>query len=169
MRKTGTLAHSAIYISLLAICSWISIPFAVPFTLQTFAVFLAAYMLGARRSAAAIGAYLLLGACGVPVFSGFTGGISALVGPTGGFLTGFVPAAVISGLLIRNESFACAAAGMCAGLAAMYITGVLWYIAAFGVSPSAAIMTCVVPFIPFDAAKIALAAFVGGRLKRALR
>ena len=81
---------SMIYIALMAviitICSWISIPGPVPFTLQTFAVFTALLLLGTRDGLISIVVYLLLGAVGVPVFSGFSGGIGHLLGPTGGYL-----------------------------------------------------------------------------------
>ena len=85
---------SMIYIALMAviitICSWISIPGPVPFTLQTFAVFTALLLLGTRDGLISIVVYLLLGAVGVPVFSGFSGGIGHLLGPTGGYLIGFI-------------------------------------------------------------------------------
>ena len=85
---------SMVYIALMAViiavCSWISIPGPVPFTLQTFAVFSALLLLGTRNGILSITVYLLLGAVGVPVFSGFSGGLSHLVGPTGGYLIGFL-------------------------------------------------------------------------------
>ena len=74
----------------MAICSWISIPAPVPFTLQTFAVFLAPGLLGGKMGTIAVGTYLLLGAVGLPVFAGFSGGIGVLLGATGGYLLGFL-------------------------------------------------------------------------------
>ena len=84
------LAYVAVCAALMAVCSWISIPATVPFTLQTFAVFCSLGLLGGRRGTAAILVYLLLGALGVPVFAGFSGGIGILFGTTGGYLLGFI-------------------------------------------------------------------------------
>ena len=83
------LSRVALFAALMAICSWISIPAPVPFTLQTFAVFLAPGLLGGKMGTIAVGTYLLLGAVGLPVFAGFSGGIGALLGATGGYLLGF--------------------------------------------------------------------------------
>ena len=88
--QTMDLAYAAVCAALMAVCSWISIPATVPFTLQTFAVFCTLGLLGGRRGTAAILVYLLLGALGVPVFAGFSGGIGILFGTTGGYLLGFI-------------------------------------------------------------------------------
>lgn len=74
-----------VFAVLIAICSWISIPMTVPFTLQTFAVFLAVGVLGGKRGSLAVLIYILLGAVGIPVFAGFSGGIGVLLGNTGGY------------------------------------------------------------------------------------
>ena len=84
--QTRDLAYVAVCAVLMAVCSWISIPAAVPFTLQTFAVFCSLGFLGGKRGTAAILVYLLLGALGIPVFAGFSGGIGILFGTTGGYL-----------------------------------------------------------------------------------
>lgn len=92
-KRTGNamdLAYTALGAVLIAVCSWITIPMAVPFTMQTFAVFLTLSLLGGRRGTAAIAAYVLLGAVGLPVFSGFSGGFGVLLGATGGYIAGFV-------------------------------------------------------------------------------
>lgn len=80
----------ALFTAVMAICSWISIPTAVPFTLQTLGVFLACGLLGGKRGTITVCVYLLLGVIGIPVFSGFTGGIGHLLGPTGGYIIGFL-------------------------------------------------------------------------------
>ena len=80
----------ALFAVIIAICSWVTIPFyVVPFTLQTLGIFLTLRFLGSKRGTVAIAVYLVLGALGVPVFAGFTGGIGRLLGPTGGYLVGF--------------------------------------------------------------------------------
>ena len=84
------LAYMGMFVALMAICSWISIPTAVPFTLQTFAVFMTVAVLGVFRGTAAILVYILLGMAGVPVFAGFSGGYGAVVGLTGGYIVGFM-------------------------------------------------------------------------------
>ena len=84
--RTRDLARAALFAALIAICSWISIPTAVPFTLQTFAVFLALGVLGGKLGTLSVAVYLLLGAVGLPVFAGFQGGLGALLGATGGYL-----------------------------------------------------------------------------------
>ena len=81
--KTYDLVYIAVFAVLMAVCSWISVPTAVPFTLQTFAVFMAVGVLGGRRGTMAVALYIILGAVGVPVFAGMTGGIGILTGTTG--------------------------------------------------------------------------------------
>ena len=93
--SASDIAFIALSAALMAVCSWISIPAAVPFTLQTFAVFLTTGLLGGRRSTIAVMLYIFLGAVGLPVFSGFSGGIGHLIGPTGGYIFGFSFTALI--------------------------------------------------------------------------
>ena len=89
-KRTLEMAFIAIFVVLIAICSWISIPTTVPFTLQTFAVSMTVLMLGGRRGTIALAVYILLAAIGVPVLSGFTGGLGVLLGPTGGYIFGWL-------------------------------------------------------------------------------
>ncbi len=100
--STRDLVFIAISAALIAICSWISIPAAVPFTLQTFAVFLILCLLGAKRASLAIAVYIMLGAAGLPVFSGFGGGIGYLLGTTGGYILGFLLMGPIYALFVRS-------------------------------------------------------------------
>ena len=167
------LSRAALFAALMALCAWISIPAPVPFTLQTFALFLAPGLLGGRLGAAAVGAYLLLGAFGLPVFAGFSGGIGALLGPTGGFLLGFLPAALVmwgaEAALGRSEPVFLASAVLGQGLC--YLFGSAWY--AFGYAGGAAglpaaLSACVLPFLLPDAAKLALAFALRRRLAPAL-
>ena len=87
--KTREAALTGVMAAGMAVCAWISVPGPVPFTLQTMGVFLAVGLLGGRLGSLAVGAYLLLGAVGLPVFSGFSGGVASFAGPTGGYLVGF--------------------------------------------------------------------------------
>ena len=88
------MAYIALFAVLLTVCAWISVPLPVPFTLQTFAIFAALGILGGRRGTWAVAVYLLLGAVGLPVFSGFRGGLGALLGTTGGYILGFLALAL---------------------------------------------------------------------------
>ena len=85
--KTRDVAYIGMFAALMAICSWISIPTTVPFTLQTMGVFTAVGLLGGKRGTTAVLVYILMGAIGLPVFSGFTGGMGILFGSTGGTTT----------------------------------------------------------------------------------
>ena len=93
--RTVDIAYIGLFVAVMAICSWISIPATVPFTLQTFAVFMAVGLLGGKRGTIAVLTYVLLGAIGVPVFAGFSGGIGALLGNSGGYIVGFVFSALV--------------------------------------------------------------------------
>lgn len=155
----------------IAVCSWITVPFAVPFTLQTFGVFLALRALGGRNGCISVGAYILLGAVGVPVYSGFTGGIGHLIGPTGGYIFGFLAAGVVYAALEKAfpgrvfPTFA----KMCAGLAACYALGAAWFAVSYGSDPSmglrAALTYGVLPYVVPDLIKLALAELIARKLK----
>ena len=93
--KTLDMVYIAMFAVLIAICSWISIPTMVPFTLQTFGIFVTVGILGGKRGSLSVLIYLLLGAIGVPVFAGFSGGVQALVGTTGGYIIGFLLSALL--------------------------------------------------------------------------
>ena len=88
--RTVELAYIALGTALIAVCAWITVPFTVPFTMQLFAVYLVLMLLGGRNGTIAVAVYLLLGAIGVPVFSGFKGGFGVLIGMTGGYLFGML-------------------------------------------------------------------------------
>ena len=94
------MAYIGMFTALITVCSWISIPTTIPFTLQTFAVFLTVALIGTKRSFISVIIYILLGAVGLPVFSGFKGGVGALLGPTGGYIIGFLFTALITGLIL---------------------------------------------------------------------
>ena len=84
----------ALFAALIAVCAWVTVPGSVPFTLQTMGVFLAVGLLGGKRGTASVLVYILLGAVGMPVFSGFSGGVGRLLGTTGGYIIGFLVAAL---------------------------------------------------------------------------
>lgn len=166
--KIRNLTLCAMFTALICLCAWLIVPFpGVPFTMQTFAVCLSLLVLGGKKGSAAIFAYLMLGLCGLPVFSGFQGGFSALVGPTGGFLMGFALGALGYWALTALGVKPVSAAAAC--LAVSYLSGCLWYAFGYlsGVSGlGAAAMQCVAPFLIPDGIKIALAALVAKKLNK---
>lgn len=169
--KLRDLLYVSLFGAVIAVCSWISVPFVIPFTLQTFAVFCAAAILGTKRGTAAVLLYILLGAVGLPVFSGFRGGVGVILGTTGGYITGFVLCALITGLITDRfgHGFWVSFVAMALGLIVCYIFGTLQYvyISTGSITPStfaAATLTCVAPFIVPDIIKITLAVMLSSRL-----
>ena len=159
------MVHCALFAALLAVCAWISVPVAdIAFTLQTFGVFLALGLLGGQRGTGAILIYLLLGAAGMPVFSGFRGGIGMLAGVTGGYLWGFLVSGLVYWALERIGKLP----AMIAGLLACYLCGSIWFYLYAGGGLWMILLRCVVPYLPFDAAKLALAYALSRRLARHL-
>ena len=171
---TKRMTRIALCAALLAPCAWLSIPTQPPFTMQTFGVFLTLLLLGARDGAIAIALYILLGAMGAPVFSGFNGGMGALLGPTGGYIVGFLLICPIYGLLCRNKAGLWAKAlALFLGLLACYAAGSVWFMQVYtqtkgAISLGAVLSICVVPYLIPDAIKIVLACLIYERLRAAL-
>lgn len=212
-----------VFTAVVAVCSWITVPLPftqVPINLAILGVLLAGGLLGSKYGVLSLLVYILLGAVGLPVFAGFGAGLGALVGPTGGYIVGYLLCAAISGLgtssAIRADSNAitgsataagtnadagtglgtgsvsaspanpgCSKSGksgskgggfpwkliffMTAGVLACYAFGTIWYVVLMKTSLWVGLIACVFPFIPFDAVKIAIAAFLVRRLQRVLR
>ena len=171
--KALNLTMTALFAVIICVCSMLSIPAAVPFTLQTFAVFLALFMLGGKYGTLSIAVYILLGVTGLPVFHNFTGGIGILMGNTGGYISGFLLCGIIyllmTKLINKNPFFKLIAAFI--GLVLCYSVGTLWFVftASQGAGFGTALLTCVVPFIIPDTVKILLAYFVSQRLSKITR
>jgi len=174
--STKDLALTGMFAVVIAVCSWISIPTAVPFTLQTFAVFSALGLLGGKRGFFAALVYMLLGAVGLPVFAGFKSGVAVLVGSTGGYIVGFL---IIAGVYWVAEVFIgkqiiVRIISMVIGLALCYLFGTVWFVTVFtrtngDISLFKALQMCVIPFVIWDLLKMALAlsvtSAVGKRIK----
>lgn len=174
--RTVDMVYIALFAVLMAVCSWISIPAAVPFTMQTFGVFLAVAVLGGKRGTLAILVYLLLGAVGAPVFAGFSGGISALVGSTGGYIIGFLFLALVMWLMERllGKKIWVLAVSMGLGLVVCYAFGTAWFMVVYARTTGAiglwtALGWCVFPYIIPDLAKTALALMLSKRLAAVLK
>lgn len=170
------MAYIALFAAVIAICSWMAIPAAVPFTLQTLGVFLAVGVLGGRRGTLAVLVYLLLGAIGLPVFSGFEGGLGKLLGATGGYIIGFVGSALVMWAMERlplREGLRLTLS-MVLGLVVCYAFGTAWFMQVYAQQSSeigltSALTMCVFPFVVPDLIKIGLAQIIAKRLKAAVR
>ena len=159
------MVQCALFAALMAVCAWISLPLGdTVFTLQTLAVFLCLGLLGGKRGSAAIAIYLLLGAAGMPVFSGFRGGIGTLAGVTGGYLWGFLAAALVYRLLERFGKLS----AMIAGQLVCYLCGSLWFYLYAGGGFWLILVRCVLPYLLPDGVKIGLAYILTRRLARHL-
>ncbi len=168
------LSRAGVAVALLVVSAWVTIPFGpVPFTLQTLALAILPAALDRATASAAVAVYLLLGCIGLPVFSGFSGGISSLVGMTGGFLWGFFIGTVAATTLERALEhrlplFARALVGNVAMLLISYACGTLqlMVVGSMGIVP--ALLAAVVPFIVPDAVKLAVGTSIGCSVSRAL-
>ena len=174
--RTVDMAYIAMFAVVMAVCAWISIPAAVPFTLQTLGVFLAVGMLGGKRGTLAVLIYLLLGAVGMPVFAGFNGGLGYMLGSTGGYIVGFLLSALtmwgFEAMLGRKTWVL--AVSMVLGLAVCYAFGTAWFMVVYARNTGAiGLMTalgwCVIPYIVPDLVKIALALLLQKLLSAAIR
>lgn len=157
----------ALFAAITCILAPLSIPIGpVPISFTNLVIYLSLYLLGWKEGTITYCVYLLIGFMGLPVFSGFTGGIGKLAGPTGGYLIGFIPMSIISGIFIekfRKKKFLCAA-GMVLGTAAAYVFGTAWFCRLTGTGVVPALNLCVVPFLPGDIIKIAFALLMGQTL-----
>ncbi len=169
--RVKDLAMTAMGVALIVLCSWISVPLTVPFTMQTFAVCLLAALLGARRGLWTVGVYVLLAAVGVPVLSGFKGGVGALLGVTGGYIIGFFFTAITVGLSAElwGRRLRVLIPAMAVGILLCYVFGTAWFIFVYAKSSGpigigAALGWCVLPYLPADALKIVLASLLAVRL-----
>ena len=171
--KTLDMVYIALFACLMAICSWISIPGEVPFTLQTMGVFLAIGLLGGKRGTLAVLVYILMGVIGLPVFSGFSGGIGKLVGVTGGYIVGFLASALVMWAmetLLGKKKWALALS-MVIGLLVCYAFGTAWFMVLYtsskgAITLGAVLGMCVIPYIIPDVIKIAVALLLTNILKR---
>ena len=162
--RTALLAGTATFVALMAAGAWAAIPVGpVPVTLQTFFLLLAAPVMK-RRAVVPAAVYLLLGALNLPVFHAGLSGIGVLLGPSGGFLIGFVPAAAVAGLAYETRSRGIRIAGLAGATAVIYACGVAWLVLSAGLTLPAAFLVGVLPFLPGDVLKIAAVFLLGERL-----
>lgn len=165
----------AISAAIITVCSWICLPGAVPYTFQTFGVFLAAALFGAKKSTLAVLIYILLGVVGLPVFAGGRGGLGTILGESGGYIMAFLPASYLCGRICENspENKKKQLFGMALGLGICYFLGTFWayafYLKGGGVAAFGTLLgRFVLPFILPDMAKIIIAQVVAQKLKKTI-
>jgi biotin transport system substrate-specific component len=177
LKKSSTKTYDMVYIAmfavLMAVCSWISIPTVVPFTLQTFGVFMAVSMLGGKRGTISVLVYILLGAIGVPVFANMTGGFGVILGSTGGYIVGFLFSALAMWAFekVSGPKPVIRILSMIVALIVCYAFGTAWFMVVYARTTGAiglgtVLGWCVIPFIIPDLLKIALAFVLSNRLRR---
>ncbi|MHB8163677.1 MAG: biotin transporter BioY [Methanoregula sp.] len=164
LQRSRVIAYSAAFIGLIALGSWISLPIGnIPFTIQTLFVLLAGIVMH-RYGAIPVLLYVILGVLGLPLFHNGMAGIGVLLGPSGGYLIGFIFAALITGLAWENKSRVIRIGGIIAATAAIYLFGVTWLIFSLQLGFIPAVVTGVLPFIPGDVIKAAAAYLIGKQL-----
>lgn len=177
--RTHEMVKAAMFTALLCVIAPFTVPIGpIPVSLATFAVYLAGAVLGWKYGCASVICYLLSGMCGIPVFSGFSAGAAKLAGPTGGFLIGYIPCVLITGLAadaVRKSerrgpviSLVWRIVGMLAGTAACYLCGLVWYTTLTGQSFREGLAVCVIPFLAGDSIKIGCAAALSEAVRAAV-
>ena len=173
MKKTAlfNMTEFALMAALMCVLCPLSVPIGpIPISLSILVILITVVVLGTWRALVSYTVYLLLGAVGMPVFSGFQGGLAKLAGPTGGYLVGFWLMILIGGLIMeackRNSWLTML--GMAVGVAADYALGTAWFVFQTESTLAHALDVCVYPFIPFDLAKIVIAVLFGKLVWKAL-
>ncbi|MCE5298564.1 MAG: biotin transporter BioY [Methanoregulaceae archaeon] len=160
------LAETAAFAGLIALGSWISIPFVpVPFTLQTLFVLLSGAVMR-RYAVLPTGLYVLMGILGIPVFHSGSAGLGILLGPTGGYILGFIPGAFVTGIFFEHRERAARVLGIVLGDGVIFLCGMSWLSLSTGISPFNAFLIGVLPFIPGDIVKGYAVWLIGERLER---
>lgn len=174
--NTKDMVRIALFAVIIAICSWLSVPAAVPFTLQTFGIFLTVAVLGGKRGTMAVALYLLMGIVGIPVFAGFTGGVGRLLGATGGYIVGFLLSAVVMWVMekLLGKKQWVLVLSMLLGLMVCYTFGTIWFIIVYARSTGpiglwTALGWCVFPYIIPDLIKMVLALALHKKLAALIR
>lgn len=175
MAKTISIKKMAVVSLMTAITcilSPISIPIfitPVPISLGVLAIYLTAYVLEPIEALISVTIFLLLGISGLPVFSGYTGGLGKILGPTGGYIVGFIFTVYISSVFIHlKKGRLWDIIGMVLGLTLCYLPGTIWFSYQQGKGFIAALLLCVVPFLIGDAIKIAISAIIGPEISKRL-
>lgn len=166
------MVYAALFAALTAVGAFLAIPIGpVPIVLQNMFVYLAGLLLGYRWGMASVGVYLLVGAVGLPVFAGGLGGIGRFVGPTGGYLIGYLPTVFLIGKIANRDTpqMVTDVLAMICGTLALYACGVTWLKIVSGMSLGKTLALGMYPFLIGDAVKIAAAAAIARALRPVIR
>ena len=163
-QRSHLISLTAAFVALIAVGGWVSLPIPpVPVTLQTFFVLLAAVVMG-RSAVLPVFVYLLLGTLNMPVFHNGLAGIGVLMGPTGGYLIGFIPAVLVAGLAYEQKNRIINAGGIVAATLIIYLFGIAWMSYSTGMALAQAVLLGLVPFIVGDLLKGSAAFIIGERI-----
>ena len=153
--KVYRMSLIALFVALMCILSPLSIPIGlVPITLGNLVVLLAVYLLGLKDGMLSCFIYILMGVIGLPVFSNFTSGLGVLLGPTGGFIIGYIPLAIFAGLCSKKEKIKLRFLLTMLGIVVSYLCGTIWFSIVTETNFVASLVVCVVPFIVIDIIKV---------------
>ena len=174
--KVYPLAMTAVMAAVTCVLGPMSIPIGpVPISFTNLAIYISLYLLGWKRGTLSYLVYMLIGTVGMPVFSNYSGGMGKLFGPTGGYIIGFIPMAIIAGIVIdKSRNRGIQLAGMIVGTALCYAFGTAWFMAVYArTSGPVGVMTalgwCVFPYIIPDLVKLVLAVLLSRRVKQFLK
>lgn len=165
--KVKNMLYCALFACLIAILAQIQIalPTLVPITLQTLGVYLVSLLLKPKLAFISTLVYVFMGAIGLPVFGGFSGGLASLLGPSGGYIFSFPIMALVIALIVkRNEKLSFKIIALIIGTAVCYLIGTLWFIYVTNTSLIPALTMCVIPFLPGDILKIIISIILANRL-----
>jgi len=142
----------------------------IPVSLTNLVLYFTVFILGLNGTTVSFCVYLLLGLVGLPVFSGGAGGLGKIIGPTGGYLVGFIPMVIIMALIMRKFNYKAIPSfiGMVLGTIVAYVCGTAWFVYSFKCTLAYAMSVCVIPFIPFDIGKMVIAIILGTAVRKAL-
>ncbi|MCR5279014.1 MAG: biotin transporter BioY [Lachnospiraceae bacterium] len=176
MNKTHIRTMTFVALSAAIICALSPFSFAipvspVPISLSILAIYIAVYACGFKWGSAAVLLYILIGLAGVPVFAGFSAGPAKLMGPTGGYIVGYVFVSLIAGLFIEKfeSKLYMHAVGMVLGTAVCYMLGTFWLSVTASLTFKAALFAGVIPYIPADIVKIIIALLTGPAIRKAIK
>ncbi len=161
------IALTALFTAVTAVCAQMCIPLpnGVSLTLQTFAVALCGYILGIFKGTAAVALYIAIGLCGLPVFSAFSGGFSALSGPTGGFIVGFIPFVILCGAAMGKRPVKALTLGGI-GVVLCHISGIFYFTLLTHTAVPSAFIAVSAPYLAKDILCVSAAYFISRRIKR---
>jgi biotin transport system substrate-specific component len=172
--KIRIMVFTALFAAVLCVVSPFSIPLPfspVPLSLATLAIYLAASVMNWKTGTLSVILYVLIGLVGVPVFSKFGAGVQQIVGPTGGFIVGYIPMALAIGLMVDrlDPKKWVYPVSMVIGTVILYACGTVWFMISLDATLTKALTACAIPFLPGDAAKIVVASIIAPILRKALK